>query len=52
MVQLTKANKDLLAVYHNIHSGADTEMNFDWNSRLGDTTWSDEGYFVVVSGKK
>jgi len=52
MTQLVKADKNLFAVYHTLHSGADTDMMFDWDKRLGDTTWSDDCYFVVENGKK
>jgi hypothetical protein len=39
---IIKADKDLFAVYQTIYSNADTELSYDWYSRLNDTTWTEE----------
>ena len=42
-----KADKDLFATYQTIYSQADIEMWYDWNARLNDTKWTDEGVVTV-----
>lgn len=47
--ELLKADKELFAVYHTMHSNADIEMWYDWKKRLQDTMWTEECYFVTTS---
>ena len=52
-VSLSKVDADLFAVYQTMYSTADTNMSYDWNSRLGDTKpWADCGYFLILDGVK
>ena len=52
-INLAKADDALFAVYQTMYSNADTNMSYDWNSRLGDTKpWADRGYFLFLDGKK
>lgn len=52
-ISLVKADDALFAVYQTMYSGVDTYMSYDWESRLGDTKhWADQGYFLVLDGKK
>lgn len=47
-----KADKDLFAVYQTIHSGEDLELWFDWKSRLEDTKWTDNCFWLIKDNDK
>jgi len=52
-ISLVKVDDALFAVYQTMYSGVDTYMSYDWESRLGNTKhWADQGYFLVLDGKK
>ena len=50
--ELVKADKKLFSIFQTMYSNADTEMWYDWDRRLSDTTWTDQCYFLTLDGKK
>ena len=51
--KLIKVDDKLFAVYQTMYSNADTNMSYDWESRLRDTKhWVDQGYFLILEGEK
>jgi len=49
---LEKANIDLFAVYQVVYSNSDIEMWYDWNTRLNDTKFTDQCYWLMLEGRK
>jgi len=49
---LEKADLDLFAVYQVVYSSTDIEMWFDWNTRLNDTKFTDQCYWLMLDDKK
>ena len=49
---VVKADKELFAVYQTVYANADTNLQFDWKRRLGDTTWSDDCHWVMQGEQK
>lgn len=47
-----KADKELFSVYQTIYSNTDIELWYDWKTRLTDTIWSDDCYFLLKNGEK
>lgn len=52
LYSIVKADNDVFAVFQTIYSNADTNLNYDWDSRLNDTKWTDECYWVMQDGQK
>lgn len=49
---LARADKDLFARCQTIYSGADTNMQINWESRLRDTTWTDDCFWILKDGER
>ncbi|RPJ51138.1 MAG: N-acetyltransferase [Chloroflexi bacterium] len=49
---LIRAEKKLFAAYQTLYSNADTNLFYDWQMRLSDTLWSDNGFFLVHNNQK
>ncbi|WP_152399151.1 GNAT family N-acetyltransferase [Paenibacillus cellulositrophicus] len=45
--RLKQAEQELFAVYQVIYSDADIEMWYDWNSRLDDTKFTDQCFWIM-----
>ncbi|MBO0992801.1 GNAT family N-acetyltransferase [Bacillus sp. SD088] len=50
--KLEQAEKDLFAVYQVIYADADIEMWYDWNTRLNDTTFTDQCFWLIYNNEK
>ena len=50
--EIKQADKDLFAVYQVLYSDADIEMWYDWSSRLDDTKFTDECYWITCDNIK
>lgn len=50
LYQIEQADKDLFAVYQVLYANADIEMWYDWNTRLADTKFTDQCYWIVRDG--
>jgi ribosomal protein S18 acetylase RimI-like enzyme len=44
---MEQADKDIFAVYQVLYGNEDIEMWYDWNSRLKDTNFTDQCYWIV-----
>ena len=52
LCSVVKADKNIFSVYQTIYSDADTNLSFDWEKRLSDTTWTNECYWVTQNEQK
>jgi len=50
--KIEQAEKDLFAVYQVLYSDADIEMWYDWNSRLNDTKFTDQCFWITSDDNK
>jgi len=50
--KIEQAEKDLFAVYQVLYSDADIEMWYDWNSRLNDTKFTDQCFWVIYDDNR
>lgn len=49
---LARAEKDLFARYQTVYSGADTNLQINWEYRLRDTTWTEDCYWIQRDGAR
>jgi len=50
--KMEQAEKDLFAVYQVLYSDADIEMWYDWNSRLNDTKFTDQCFWILYDDSR
>ncbi len=50
--KIEQAEKDLFAVYQVLYSDADIEMWYDWNSRLNDTKFTDQCFWILYEDSR
>lgn len=50
--RLEEADKDMFAVYQVIYSNSDIEMWYDWNTRLNDTKFTDQCFWVMCNEER
>ncbi|WP_161601626.1 GNAT family N-acetyltransferase [Paenibacillus luteus] len=50
--KIEQAEKDLFAVYQVLYSDADIEMWYDWNSRLDDTKFTDQCFWIIYDNNR
>ena len=49
---LIQADRDLFARYQTIYSGADTNLQINWEYRLRDTTWTEDCFWIIKDGSR
>lgn len=50
--KLEQADKELFAVYQVLYADADIEMWYDWNTRLNDTKFTDQCFWIMCDDER